>query len=141
MRRRELIALISGAAGLWPFAARAQQKAMPVVGYLHFGSPGPFGYQLVPFRQGLAQNAYVEGQNVAIEYRWAEGHNDRLRALAADLVGRKVGGWRVMSKSGTVRADPATEVNSRAALLGISMCRSGLRRAGDKIAPCNSSPP
>jgi putative tryptophan/tyrosine transport system substrate-binding protein len=63
---------------------------MPVIGYLHFGSPGPFAYQLVPFRQGLAQNGCVEGQNVAIETRWAEGHNDRLPTLAADLVARKV---------------------------------------------------
>jgi putative ABC transport system substrate-binding protein len=89
MRRRELIVLLGAAAG-WPRLVRAQHQAMPVIGYLHFGSPGPFGYQLDPFRQGLAQNGYVEGQNVAIEYRWAEGRNDRLPALVADLVARKV---------------------------------------------------
>jgi ABC-type uncharacterized transport system substrate-binding protein len=90
VRRRRFISVLGGAAVVWPRAARVQQKAMPVIGYLHFGSPGPFAYQLVAFRQGLTQNGYVEGQNVAIETRWAEGHNDRLPTLAADLVARKV---------------------------------------------------
>jgi len=78
MRRREVLALLGGGALAAPLAARAQQRAMPVIGYLHFGSPGPFAYQLDPFRRGLAENGWVEGRNVAIEYRWAEGHNDRL---------------------------------------------------------------
>jgi hypothetical protein len=72
MRRRDFLPLVGALASAWPLAGRAQQKAMLVIGYLHFGSPGPFAYQLVPFRQGLAQNGYVEGQNVAIETRWAE---------------------------------------------------------------------
>jgi putative ABC transport system substrate-binding protein len=72
-------------------AVRAQQKAMPVIGYLHYGSPGPFAPFVAAFRHGLAESGYDEGQNVAIEYRWAEGRYDLLPALATDLVGHKVG--------------------------------------------------
>jgi putative ABC transport system substrate-binding protein len=88
MRRRELLLLVSGAMTAGPL--HAQQKAMPVIGYLISGSPGPTAPSLAAFRQGLSAIGYVEGQNVAIEYRWAEGHYDRLPALAADLIGRKV---------------------------------------------------
>jgi putative tryptophan/tyrosine transport system substrate-binding protein len=89
VRRRELIILLTGAMTA-ALAARAQQKAMPIIGYLDSTSPGfrvPF---LAAFRQGLSETGFVEGQNVAIEYRWAEDRYDRLPALAADLVGRKV---------------------------------------------------
>ena len=85
MRRREFIALLGGAVA-WPLAARAQRPVLPVIGYLSSGVPGLFRDRASVFLQGLAESGYVEGRNVAIEYRWAEGHYDRLPALAADLV-------------------------------------------------------
>jgi putative ABC transport system substrate-binding protein len=90
MKRRDLMLLLAGMAIACPVPVRAQQKAMSVIGYLSVSSPGPSAPFLAAFRQGLSEAGYVEGQNVAIEYRWAEGGYDRLPAFAADLVGRKV---------------------------------------------------
>jgi len=90
MRRREFIKLISGTAAAWPLAVRAQQQTTPVVGFMSARSPAEASADLAAFRHGLGQTGYFEGKNVTIEYRWAEGHYDRLPAMAAELVARQV---------------------------------------------------
>jgi putative ABC transport system substrate-binding protein len=135
MRRRELIVRLGAAAVPWPLAARAQQKATPVIGYLGSTSPGPNAANMAAFHQGLSETGYVEGQNVAIEYRWAEGQYDRLPGLAADLVGRKVD-LIATSAAGARAAKNATSTIPIVSVVGdpvLTGLYASLARPGDNI--------
>jgi putative ABC transport system substrate-binding protein len=125
MRRREFVVMLANA-GAWPLAARAQQTAMPVIGFLSSGSPHFFASPLAAFGQGLRESGYREGQNVAIEYRWSQADNDRLPELAADLVRRRVTAISAFGPPSALAAKGATTTIPIVFVTGVDPVRLGL---------------
>jgi putative ABC transport system substrate-binding protein len=118
MRRRDLIALLGSAAVAWPVGARAEQPAIPVIGFLSSGSPNAYAGRVAGFRKGLNEWGYIEGQDVAIEFRWAQGQYDRLPVFAADLVSQKVA--VIVSSGGDVAALSAKAATSSIPIVTVS---------------------
>ena len=141
MRRREFLSLLGGAVTAWPLNAHAQQAAIPVIGFLSGVSAGPFAQRLAAFRKGLNETGTIEGRNVAIEYRWAEGQYDRLPALAGDLIGRRIAVLVAYTDAAALAAKAATTSISIVFLIGNDPVRMGmvpsLSRPGENITGVN----
>jgi len=142
MRRREFIAFVGGTAAAWLLPARAEQSTVPVIGFLNAASPRPFANYVAGFRAGLKETGYVDGQNVAIEFRWAEGHYDLLPEMAADLVRRKVAVLAATGGAPSITAAKATTTTIPIVFtIGTDPARAGfvssLSRPGGNITGVN----